>query len=356
MPVVDDDAHTPGDTDLLSRFDLGPPRHFLLPTLLLLLAEEPDHGYRLVERARSLRFGTVDRPNVYRALGQLEADGLVEVTCKEIAGRERREYALTDQGRHALRTWMGVVKEDRDCLDRVMRRYAALSSADAVLAEVVGGSTMTGPSWSAVSLTSEIEGHLGLVRGAPDGDREPPADQRLETGRHRFRVLPGRSAVLIEARSTVGPISFGAIDVTGWVECDLRDGKVAAEGNPAAELDVPIEHLRSGNQLYDAELLRRLDARRYPTVRLELRECAPLASPDRFRVRGVVLLHGATKELEGTVVVTRRSDGNLVVGGEQMIDIRDFNITSPTVLMLRIYPDVMVSLQLEAELEPQSAR
>ncbi|MET1003528.1 MAG: helix-turn-helix transcriptional regulator [Acidimicrobiia bacterium] len=355
--MVDDDAQTPGDTDLLSRFDLGPPRHFLLPALLLLLAEEPDHGYRLVERARSLRFGTVDRPNVYRALGQLEADGLVEVTRQETAGRERREYALTDHGRHALRTWMGVVKEDRDCLDRVMRRYAALSSADAVLAEVVGGSrTMTGPAWSAVSLTSEIEGHLGLVRGAPNGDREPPSDQRLETGRHRFLVLPGRSAVLIEARSTVGPISFGAIDVTGWVECDLRDGKVAAESSPAAELDVPIEHLRSGNQLYDAELLRRLDARRYPTVRLALRGCVPLASPDRFRVRGVVLLHGATKELEGTVVVTRRSDGNLVVAGEQMIDIRDFNITSPTVLMLRIYPDVMVSLQLEAELESKSAQ
>ena len=91
-------------------------------------------------------------------------------------------------------------------------------------------------------------------------------------------------------------------------------------------------------------------------MRLGLRECAPLATPDRFRVRGVVLLHGETKELEGTVVVTRRSDGNLVVGGEQMIDIRDFDITSPTVLMLRIYPDVMVSLQLEAELEPQSTR
>jgi hypothetical protein len=30
-------------------------------------------------------------------------------------------------------------------------------------------------------------------------------------------------------------------------------------------------------------------------------------------------------------------------------DIRDFDIASPTVLMLRIYPDVLVQLQVEAE-------
>ncbi len=66
---------------------------------------------------------------------------------------------------------------------------------------------------------------------------------------------------------------------------------------------------------------------------------------------GVADLHGVTKPLEGTVVVSHASNGSLTINGEQMVDIRDFNISSPTVLMLRIYPDVMVSLQLEAEPE-----
>ena len=48
------------------------------------------------------------------------------------------------------------------------------------------------------------------------------------------------------------------------------------------------------------------------------------------------------------------SDGKLVIRGEQVVDIRDFGIASPTVLMLRIYPDVVVGLQIEAELEPQT--
>jgi hypothetical protein len=45
------------------------------------------------------------------------------------------------------------------------------------------------------------------------------------------------------------------------------------------------------------------------------------------------------------------TDRRLVVRGEQVVDIRDFGIASPTVLMLRIYPDVVVGLQVEAELE-----
>jgi len=33
--------------------------------------------------------------------------------------------------------------------------------------------------------------------------------------------------------------------------------------------------------------------------------------------------------------------------GEHVFDIRDFDVATPTVLMLRIYPDVRVELQLE---------
>ena len=42
---------------------------------------------------------------------------------------------------------------------------------------------------------------------------------------------------------------------------------------------------------------------------------------------------------------------SLAVSGEQDFDIRDFDIAIPTVLMFRIYPDVMVRLQIEAKLD-----
>ena len=59
-----------------------------------------------------------------------------------------------------------------------------------------------------------------------------------------------------------------------------------------------------------------------------------------------------TRSLQGPVVAAIPSPGRLAVTGEQVFDIRDFGVSSPTVLMFRIYPQVMVKLQLEAELAP----
>ena len=141
-----------------ARFELAPPRRFLLPALLLLLSEEPGYGYHLSKGLEELRFGRVDRPNVYRALAQLERDGLVESSPGEpTAGQARRVYALTLEGERALRAWMGVIKQERDCLDEVLRRYVATGTVDAVVAEAEEGwAAATGRGWSPVSSTSNV--------------------------------------------------------------------------------------------------------------------------------------------------------------------------------------------------------
>jgi hypothetical protein len=166
----------------------------------------------------------------------------------------------------------------------------------------------------------------------------------------RFQVRSDRTVVLIEARSTVGPISFGAIGITGYVDAEVYDGAFCTESRPAAHLEVEVASLRSGNSLYDAELFRRIDARRFPTVAVDLRDCTEIGSGNRYRLAGEVTFHGLARPVQGTVSVTL-NDRKLVVTGEQVLDIRDFDLASPTVLMLRIYPDVRVRLQVEAELE-----
>ena len=125
---------------------------------------------------------------------------------------------------------------------------------------------------------------------------------------------------------------------------------------PTAHLEIDVEQLRSGNSLYDAELLRRIDARRHPTVTLDLRGCTALGSTGRYQLQGEVTFHGVSRPLDGTVSVAMPCEHTLVVRGEQVVDIRDFGVVSPTVLMLRIYPDVVVGLQVEAELEEQPNR
>jgi len=354
---MDDSAATDGwRTGSRSRFDLTPPRHFVLPAILLLLSEEPGYGYHLARRLTDLRFGRVDRPSVYRALAQLESDGLVESAPSEPRpgqpGQERRVYGVTEHGERALRSWMGVIKEERDRLDNVLRRYMATGTLDAVLAEVEGGwASVTGPAWSPVSSTSWVDEHW--PRYSPSAPTDTPAADRGE--RHastsRFRLVPERSVALVEARSSVGPITFGAIGVTGTIDVGVHDGEVVLDDPPAAHVEINVDELRSGNRLYDAELLRRIDARRHPVVALDLRDCVPAGSASRFRLGGDVTIHGVTRPIHGTVSVTVGRADRLVVQGDHVVDIRDFDIESPTVLMLRIYPDVRVQLQVEAERE-----
>jgi DNA-binding PadR family transcriptional regulator len=345
-----------------SRFEVAAPRHFVLPAILLLLSEEPRHGYSLAKGVHALEIGRVDRPGVYRALAQLEADGLVGSAAPAPGATQgRRVYSLTEQGEQVLRRWMGVIKQERDGLDRVLRRYVATGTVDAVLAEVEGGwHTVTAVPWSPVSPTSRIErGHGSLLpttASEPSGNSgdDLTADDPAQITASRFRVIADRSAVMINARSSVGPITFGAIGVTGFIEAPVTGRRICSRPQPAAHLEIDVERLRSGNSLYDAELLRRIDARRHPTVSLNLRACTALGSSGRYQLVGEVTFHGVSRPLEGTVSLAMPSEHRLVVRGEQTVDIRDFGIASPTVLMLRIYPDVMVGLQIEAELDSQT--
>jgi PadR family transcriptional regulator, regulatory protein PadR len=360
-----------------SRFELAPPRRFILPAILLLLTEQPGYGYGLVPRLKEFHFGHVDRPAVYRALAQLEQDGLVEASSQNPkAGTARRVYSVTSVGERVLRVWMGVIKEETDYLGQALRRYQATGTSDAVLAEVEGGwSSPLGVGWSPVSSSSSGRRRLMPVDpddsldddsdnddrneaqdsasvSAPLAPEEPIGARGDDVGQPgRFHLVPDRSALLIEVRSTVGPISFGTMGVTGSIEAYVADGVLRTDVAPSGRLTIDVSGLNSGNKLYDAELLRRIDARRFRTATVELRECAASGPGSRYRLAGELTIHGVTRPAEGTVNVEAVSDRRLVITGEQVFDIREFAIPSPTVLMLRIYPDVRVRLHAEAELE-----
>ena len=190
--------------------------------MLLLLSEEPSYGYNLVKALSTLRFGPVDRPSVYRTLAQLEKDQLVDSWAgPPTAGQERRVYGLTAKGDpRCARGWgssrRNATRSTECCAG--MRRPAppmpcspkpkARSAADAL--SPVASTTRLGPLFSVITRREEHPWALG-----------PATDEvRMQT----YRVLPDRSAVLIEARSTVGPITFGAVGLTGLIEAEVHGG------------------------------------------------------------------------------------------------------------------------------------
>jgi transcriptional regulator len=72
--------------------------------LLSVLEEGPAHGYAIIERLRARSYEVFDLPegSVYPALHRLERDGLVKSTWATAAGRRRRMYKLTRNGRSEL--------------------------------------------------------------------------------------------------------------------------------------------------------------------------------------------------------------------------------------------------------------
>lgn len=174
-----------------------------------------------------------------------------------------------------------------------------------------------------------------------------PSARDAESTRGLFAVDTATSALLIEARSTVGPIELATTALTGSAEVPLRDGAIDRSSVPNAAIELAVESLTSGNALYDAEVHRRLDARRYPMIRAELEAASPL-DDTRWSLAGGLTIHGTTRSMQGSADVRLLKSGNLRIVGEQLIDIRDFAISLPSTLMLRIYPDVLVRFRIEA--------
>ncbi len=171
---------------------------------------------------------------------------------------------------------------------------------------------------------------------------------RQEVG---LTIVPSASAILVEARSSVGGIRFGTTEVGGTFT-----GLLVEEGGaPRVELThavatVPVPSLVSGNRLYDNELHQRLNAKRFPSITAELREAVDLGS-GRFNIAGDLTIHGETRAQTCSAEVTVGSDParpSVVVSGSAALDIRDFDISLPSALMLRIYPDVVVRFRVEA--------
>ncbi|HTN79821.1 MAG TPA: YceI family protein [Acidimicrobiales bacterium] len=164
----------------------------------------------------------------------------------------------------------------------------------------------------------------------------------------RFRIVPDKSAVLIEATSSLHPIHTRTMGLEGFLDVDVRDGTIEPSADAKGELSLRVERLSSGNRLEDRELQRRIDARRFPTIEGRLAKMAKVGADGRFRVSGDLTFHGVTRRYEDDIVITRVDDDTLELAGESAFDIRDFGMEPPRIFMLRVHPDVKVRIEVVA--------
>ncbi len=95
--------------------------------VLLVLAGGALHGYAIVREVDQQSEGRLklDPANLYRALAQLQEDGLIEEvdpSDRPNDARRRRYYSLTKTGSHTLQTEVERMRELTALADSRMRR------------------------------------------------------------------------------------------------------------------------------------------------------------------------------------------------------------------------------------------
>lgn len=100
--------------------------------LLLLLAENPQHGYELQPQVVQLMGTSYNGAGMYRTLRRLEEEELVTSSWESAPtpGPVRRTYCLTAAGRAELEVQVSQLKRSARQIRVVLRRHAALHEDD----------------------------------------------------------------------------------------------------------------------------------------------------------------------------------------------------------------------------------
>ena len=95
------------------------------PVLLLLLHQGLAHGYALLEQMNEYGLSQIDPSAVYRALRDMEEQGLVTSSWDEqkTQGPPRRVYRLTALGNETLALWIADLEETKKRIDYVLESY-----------------------------------------------------------------------------------------------------------------------------------------------------------------------------------------------------------------------------------------
>ena len=98
----------------------------LVPTLLFFLAQQPSHGYELIQKINESGFSEIqaDPATIYRNLRRMEEDGLVISHWQtEHTGPARRAYQLSPEGIQALDHCVNLISQKVEKMQAFLNKY-----------------------------------------------------------------------------------------------------------------------------------------------------------------------------------------------------------------------------------------
>jgi polyisoprenoid-binding protein YceI len=165
----------------------------------------------------------------------------------------------------------------------------------------------------------------------------------------QFRVNTSRSTVRVGLRVNLHPSHIDANALSGVIDCEVDDqGKPRLDQPYSAEVSLPVDAIKSGNGLQDREMRRRFDAGRYPTITARVTKGEALEGDGHYRAIAQLTLHGQTREITGEIQL--HVDGTtMTIDGQQVINVKDFGIDPPRLIILKVEPDVDLTVHIVAE-------
>ncbi|MDQ4096505.1 MAG: YceI family protein [Actinomycetota bacterium] len=151
------------------------------------------------------------------------------------------------------------------------------------------------------------------------------------------------STVELEADSSVHPIHADIKNLRGEANVDVVEGKIQPGPGTSGWLEADVDQLLTGNKLEDMALRKQIDAKRYPTVRYEVRSVD--GGPDHFKVTGTFEFHGQTRDFTESARAGLKGD-LLTVDAEHTFDIQDFGVKPFRILSMKIHPEVTLKVHL----------
>ncbi len=98
--------------------------------VLVLLKQHPSHGYALLAPIQELGVEVGDLSRLYRALRNLETEGIVASSWDTTArgrGPARRIYSITRTGHRHLRQRIKALRANTEVMHRIEAQYAELA-------------------------------------------------------------------------------------------------------------------------------------------------------------------------------------------------------------------------------------
>lgn len=96
----------------------------LEPALLILLKEQPRHGYTLLSDLETMGMSTIHPSVIYRTLREMEGLEWIQSDweTEKTQGPPRRNYRLTPQGEEALQNWRYELEKNKDLISQLLKR------------------------------------------------------------------------------------------------------------------------------------------------------------------------------------------------------------------------------------------